>query len=338
MARKASVWLRAGTTWYYATIGGKQTRLSQDRKEAERLLHELLGKKKPVDDQPEPPSVLGPSFKKLADEYLKATRGDKIDRVFQCQVKTLQAFSDHVKRIRAAELKPHMVGAWLRTKPTWGTSTQSNQRKTIKACLNWAVREGYLAENPLKRMVGGDTVRRDLILTEDQKKRIAEVVTPDFRDFLRAIELTGCRPFSEMANLEAGMVDFAAGTATIQQHKNRKKSGKPRIIFLVPELLEMLRGRAARYPTGPLFRSRRGAKWSAVSGWKWMDAIKKRTGITAYPYAWRHGYITDALIRGVPVEVVAELVGNTPQIIYRHYSHVGKDRAAMRAAAVKAVG
>lgn len=138
--------------------------------------------------------------------------------------------------------------------------------------------------------------------------------------------------------VEAKDVDFVAGTITLQQHKNRKKTGKPRTIFVVPELLEMLRIRAAKHPEGFLFRSRRGNRWYNGSSMKWFKEIEKALGIKAWAYAWRTTYITTALIRGVPVEVVAELVGNTPQVIYRHYSHVGKDQTAMKAAALKAAG
>ena len=64
----------------------------------------------------------------------------------------------------------------------------------------------------------------------------------------------------------------------------------------------------------------------------------RRAKISYVPiYAWRHSWITDALIKGIPVEVVAELVGNSPQIIYENYAHVFKRHDALREAALKAV-
>ncbi len=336
MPRQAGIWLRKGTPWYYTTLRGEQIRLSQDKAEAERLFHELMAKK--PDEQPEPPAVFGITFRKLADEYLKATQGDKVERAFEQQVSCLKLFCDFLKKkIPAADLKPHMVSAWLRTKTTWGQSTQAVKRKTIKAVLNWGVREGHLEENPLKKMAGGESLRRDRVLTDDEKKKISEFVSPDFADFLHAIELTGARPFSEMAQVTAAEVDFDAGTITLQRHKNRKKTGKPRVIFLVPELAKLLRQRAGRYPGGFLFRSRRGKPWYNGSSMKWFKEVETNLGIKAHAYAYRHTYITAALIRGVPVEVLAELVGNTPQVLHRHYAHVAKDKTALKAAALKAV-
>jgi site-specific recombinase XerD len=71
---------------------------------------------------------------------------------------------------------------------------------------------------------------------------------------------------------------------------------------------------------------------------KWFKEVETHLGIKAHAYALRHTYITNALIRGVPVEVLAELVGNTPQVLHRHYAHVAKDTTALKAAALKAVG
>jgi integrase len=341
MPRRPGIWLRKGTAWWYSTINGEKVRLSEDKKEAERLFHELLSKKAEA-DAPEPAAIFGPTFKKLADDYLKATQEEKSDRVFEQQTRCLQLFSNYLpKKTLAKDLKPHMVAAWLKSKPTWGTSTKAGKRKTIKAVLNWAVKQGYLEENPLKKMPGGEALKRDRILSEEEKKKIHAFILPrsaEFADFLRALELTGARPFSEMAQVTAADIDFTAGTITLQRHKNRKKTGKPRVIFLVPELKKMLEARVLQYPEGALFRSRRGKTWYTGSSRKWFALIEEKLGFEAHAYAYRHTFITDALIRGVPVEVLAALVGNTPAVLHRNYAHVGKNQDALKAAALKAIG
>lgn len=341
MARRAGIWFRKGTNCYYTTINGNKVRLSPDEKEAKRLFHELMAKQaETVEAQPEPVSALGKSFRKLADMYLVATKDQKIERVFLQQTDCLKAFCNHLKKkLPAKDLKPHHVRTWLDTKE-WSAATKANKRKTIKAVLNWAVAEGYLDESPLKKMASGEGDARDRVLTADEKKRINEFVrgrSQDFADFLRAVELTGARPFSEMGAVTAKDVDFQEGTITLQRHKNRRKTGKPRTIYVVPEVMEILKARAERYPEGPLFRSRRGKTWYTGSSRKWFALIEEKLGIKAHAYLYRHSMITEALIRGVPVEVVAELVGNTVSVLHRHYSHVGKDQTALKAAALKAV-
>lgn len=192
MPRPAAIWQRKQTGWYYVTLNGQQTKLSKDKKEAERLFHELMAKKPSEEETAEPPTALGISFRKLADVYLVATKDEKVEQAFQGQVTCLKSFCDFLKkRVAAASLQPHMVRSWLRTKPTWGKSTQVMKRKTIKAVLNWGVREGHLKENPLKSMVGGNAERRDRVMQPTEVERIYAFVSADFRDFLRAVELTG---------------------------------------------------------------------------------------------------------------------------------------------------
>lgn len=331
--RPAKIWLRQQTGWYCVTYQGKITKLSKDKAEAERMFHELMAKK--VD---EPPPAFGPSFRKLADEFLIHTKGQKGEHTFNHQVKVLKEFCGHVKALRAGELKGHMVLAWLAKKPTWNDSTKTNAKKILKAVCNWGVKNGYLDEHPLKKLPSGKTRRRERVITPEEWQKIREFVSPAFADFLCVVSQTGARPYSEVAKLRARHINWQDNTATLAEHKNAAKTGKPRVLYFTDESMAILKRLAEEYPVGPLFRTTRHSEWSRVSAWKWFHEIEKRLGIKAHCYALRHTRITEAIIKGVPVEVVAELVGNTPQVIHAHYAHVGKDKAALLAAAKKAAG
>ncbi len=333
MSRPASIWLRQQTGYYYVTFRGEKVRLSKDKKEAERLFHELMARK-PEEAAP----ALGVSFRKLADEYLIHTQGTKGEHTFNHQVKVLGEFCQHIKGARAVELKGHMVLAWLAKKPTWNDSTKSLARKVLKAVCNWGVKNGYLDDHPLKKLPSGKAKRRERILTPVEWQKIREFVSPAFADFLSVVSQTGARPYSEVAKLRAKHINWQDNTATLTDHKNAAKTGKPRVLYFTDESLAILKRLAGEYPAGPLFRTTRHSEWSRVSAWKWFHEIEKRLGIKAHCYALRHTRITEAIINGVPVEVVAELVGNTPQVIHAHYAHVAKNKAALLAAAKKAAG
>jgi integrase len=331
MPRPAKIWLRKQTGWYCVTHRGVVTKLAKNKKEAERLFHELMAKPE------EPAPVFGPSFKKLADEFLIHTQHQKSEEVFAQQTKAIQDFCNHVKGKRAAELKGHMVLAWLDAHKTWNDSTRTWAKKVIKAVCNWGVKQGYLEDHPLKKLPSGSTRRRDRVLTPDEMKRILEFVSPAFADFLVVVGETGARPYSEIARLEAKHIDLAGSTATLAEHKNAKKTGKPRVIYFPDSSLTIVRRLMAEYPVGPLFRTARHSRWSRVSAWKWFHEIETKLGIKAHCYALRTTRITEALINGVSVEVMAELAGNTPAVLHRHYAHVATNRAALLAAAKKAV-
>ena len=134
------------------------------------------------------------------------------------------------------------------------------------------------------------------------------------------------------------MIDFAAGTITFAKHKNAKK-GKRRVIYMTDGLASVLKRLATERPEGPLFRTRTGRPWGKGTVLKWMRKVETALGIPRLnPYAWRHTFITESLIKGIGAEVVAELVGNSPATIHRYYCHVGQKTDALREAARRAVG
>jgi integrase len=60
--------------------------------------------------------------------------------------------------------------------------------------------------------------------------------------------------------------------------------------------------------------------------------VRKKLGIRgAIPYAYRHGFATDALAHGVPDAQVAELLGHSgTAMLHRHYAHLGARAKALR--------
>ncbi len=221
-------------------FNGKQVKLP-DKAEAERAMHALLAQ-----ETPEPEAVTSlPAFRKLADLFIDQSlrvnkpTTSKMHRLF------LQSFRDRIGRKRVSDLKVHHVSEWIAAKTTWGSSTACSARGTVLACLNWAVEQGYIPGHPLGRLKRGSHKRRERVFTVEEMGRIKAHGTPDFADFIVALELTGARPFSELATVTAAMVDWQEGTIRFGQHKNEKK-GKSRTIYLVPDLLALLRRLAAR--------------------------------------------------------------------------------------------
>ena len=79
----------------------------------------------------------------------------------------------------------------------------------------------------------------------------------------------------------------------------------------------------------PVFRTSKGEFPSAGSWRKAFLVGMNGIGISPKvqqerdltPNTWRHTYITEAVIRGEPLEHIAERVGNTPEIIRKNYLH-----------------
>lgn len=333
MPRPNKVWKRKGTDWYYAKVGGKKVRLATDRAEAERLMHRLLAEEKPAEAVN---AAVFPTFRKLADDFLARSQRDNQPNTFKMHRIYLQSFVTRVKGKRVNDLKVRDVADWIAS-TGWGESTACSGRGTVLAVLNAAVELGDIPHHPLKALKRGSHKRRERVFTTDELTRIKAFTNPFFADFLVGLELTGARPYSELAKVTAAMVDWDKKTITFAEHKNEKK-GKTRTIYLVPDMLTLLRRLAKQHPTGLLFRNTRAKIWASHDATRRLHYCTGKLGIPRGTiYAVRHKVISDGLEKGLNANVIAELVGNSPVTISRHYDHLSKRRAAMLEAAQRVV-
>jgi integrase len=330
--RKPSVWFREQDGWYYTTIRGEQVKLSKDAREAERAFHALLAQ-----EPNEEPKGFRPSFRKLADLYLSFTKQTKSPKTYEHQKHFLQAFCDHVKGRKVADLKPADVTAWLLKHPAWGHNTQVTARGILRACLNWSLDQGTISHNPLLRVKTGSPHRRERILTIDERRRVREAVKGrEFRNYLYFLEQTGTRPFSEAGQLTADMIDFAEGVITFVKHKNARK-GKTRTVYLTPALEEFLRPLCVTRPTGFLFRTNRGRAFTNHNTTQRVRRLEERLGLKRFALnSYRKSYITEALEKGLSSDIVAELCGNTAKTIAKYYNLLSEKKEALKQAARKA--
>jgi integrase len=331
--RHSELWLRTQTGYWMTTIAGKQVKLSQDRAEARKMLYDLLAHR---DDQAQ---TIRPSFRKLADLYLCHCERTQAKTTFTNKKHYLNLFCKQIGRKAVADLRPHHVSAWVAANPHWNESTQSTVKGYLLSVVGWAVAEGLVPDHHLGTMSAGQFRRRERILTQVERQQIRQAVShnPDLADFLSALELTGARPFSEVAKITAAMIDWATMTIPFDKHKTMKK-GKKRTIYLTESLSALLKRKAERRPCGSLFVTRLGNPWSAPALCWHLRKLQKKLGIPKLiTYSWRHTFITDALAKGLSADLVAELVGNSPQTIARFYSHLESRRDVMRKAAQAAL-
>src|SRR5207253_3250410 len=109
--------------------------------------------------------------------------------------------AEHSRPSREGEMT--VKGTYKRKRVPWNESTACSNRSNLLACLNWAVQQGYIDNHPLGKVKRGAHKRRERIFTAEELEKIRGKVKPDFADFLLALELSGARPFSELATLTA---------------------------------------------------------------------------------------------------------------------------------------
>jgi integrase len=94
----------------------------------------------------------------------------------------------------------------------------------------------------------------------------------------------------------------------------------------------MMRERVKKFPTGPLFQTREGNPWGTLQLCHRFRVIRKEVGLPRLtPYTYRHTFATNWLKAGKwSIDMLAELLGNTPSIIRKHYSHLCADNQNIR--------
>jgi integrase len=203
----------------------------------------------------------------------------------------------------------------------------------VVACMNWAVGEQRIAKNPLKGIRRKKTKRRERIIPPEHMRLILDKGPRNVVRFLFVLSMTGMRPFSELARLTAAMIDWEGGTVTFEKHKNAKK-GKRRVVFFTPEALGLLKAQAEKHPEGFLFRTRFGNAWSRNSCRNELARACEELGIPKYgSYDFRRTYITQGLAKGLTANVMAQLCGNTPEVINRYYDSLHLKQDTLREAA-----
>jgi integrase len=337
--RKSKPWFWSKRRAWFVTIDGKRTSLGSDKVEAFRRFHELMAgierPKKGVVCVGKPPTL-----KALVDRYFVAFgRRAKPATCYstRCYLNPLlKAFGEKpVDRLTPAD-----VDAAVLAHGKWNQTTEHHARSRLVAVLRWAVKNRLIESNPLAGLWRPPALSRgaDIVPAEDATKKLLEAAPEYLRNVLLTLQQTGARP-CEVLTVTAADFDAAAGVWILKEHKTAHKTGRPRVIFLTPQVVELCKRLAEKYPTGPLFRRALGTPFpSAYYLPRLVRNLRRKLSLpeTVIPYAFRHGFATSAVAAGIPTAHVAELLGHTnTAMVERVYSHLGTKAAVLRAALEK---
>ncbi|HEV3146136.1 MAG TPA: tyrosine-type recombinase/integrase, partial [Gemmataceae bacterium] len=285
--------------WYaYVTIGSKRKQVKlakgKDREqEAYRAFCRLMA---------EDPVSVSTTVQMLCctvcDLFLQHSEKHHEPDTFRWYKSFLEDFCSTYPRLAVADLKPFHVNRWLDQHDGWGQGSRRHAIICVKRAFSWADDEGLISTSPIRKLKKPSAGRRERILTAAEKQEILAVIKDrQFREFVFAMQETGCRP-SEVARVTAADVDLELGVWILQKHKTRKKTNKPRVIYLTPAMVELTKRLMIEQPVGTLFRSHRknGVFTRNAIRIRFRQLRKKLPhlkGVVSYCY--RHTFCTDAL-------------------------------------------
>ena len=157
-----------------------------------------------------------------------------------------------------------------------------------------------------------------------------------FRKVLIFLWLTGCRP-SEAAKLEWKDIHFEKGVIILQEHKTLRmqKTPRPRVIPLHPRVVRLLTHML--HEDERVFLTHRRTAWNKNTLAQRVKRAREIAGISddAKLYGTRHAFGTRAVLKGVPLKTLSELLGHTSIRMSEHYVHLAGQYAHLSAAMIQ---
>ncbi len=251
----------------------------------------------------------------------------------QSAVHYLNEFACHCGALPVAELKRGQVTSWIASHTSWRSpATRRNVIAIILAASNLAERE-YQVRNPLKGLKKPPPQPKLISFSVAHEQAIYTATDEPYRDFLFAAIHTGLRPFCELAKLTAEHVEEVPRGMLWRVYSTKTK--KTRKIPVRPEVAELTRKRMLNAPKQsgvPLFANPQNRPWKKVTGIMQFMAIRRKLGWNTDParkrystYVCRHTFAHRMLSgfwsggAGCTIEVLAELMGDTPKVAFDHY-------------------
>lgn len=247
-------------------------------------------------------------------------------------------FCDVLGDAPADDIKAYHLTDFVENHSSWrSASTRRSRALYFKAAFEWAAKQERISRNPFAKVRYQEAERRPE-MPDPVFIYLASESNKPFERACRFLRMTWCR-LSELCRAQWEDVNLDAAVWTIVKHKSRKYQGKPKVVCLVPEavnLLRELRSLQDDPPTGTIFLNTRGRPWSKDSLGSYLRNFKRRHGLkeVATLHGLRHRGASAAIGNGASIKLVAEQLGHSSvTITERWYYHPSSQSfASIRAA------
>ena len=320
---------REARTCYFVQIGARQIRLDPDEDIAYRMYHELMARPPEKAIEVAPPIYVA----EVLDQFLDWCLKNKAPRTYAWYRENLQRLVSKLpKGMKIAELKPfHVTRAML---DHWGNNTKHDFIGAAKRAFNWAVDEELIDRSPIARMKKPAREAREMAVAPVEYAEVmAAIKGAEFRALIEVAWETGAR-VQELRKVEARYVRDSRIVFPPLESKGKKYH---RVVYLTARALAIVTGLAEKNPTGELFRNSEGNPWKKDAINSAFCRLQKKIGKKFHIGAFRKGYATEAMKKGVDLVGLAHLMGHRdPSMVSRVYAHVQQDPEYMAGLAEKA--
>jgi len=306
--------------WAEGTIEGRYLRRSLKTRSWERateLAREIEGGKKP-----ESKSI---SIEHARKVFISDCESRNLNRSTLGKYKRLSAslsrFAELGGHLYLTELTPEAVRAF---RAGWKLSprTASKQLERLRSFFLFCVENEWLQKNPAKSIKAPQVkVAPRLPFTEAEVQKILAKAKNDRElAFVLILRHSGLRIGDASLLKSAHLTDNRLYIYTT-------KAGTPVSILLPESLVSLLKKLPA--PGGYFFLRGESVAMHTTAD-LWRRTIKRMCKDAEvapdHPHRFRHTLAADLLMKGASVEDVAAILGNSPQVVIKHYSQWIKGR------------
>ena len=268
---------------------------------------------------------------------------------------------------------PFHLTSWLDSHPEWKSDwTKSHAVAIVQRPFNWAVRQRLIVSNPFRGVayrpgqprrpmtddefealvIAADPPRKSStkerypcgrkVCPSDKRRKSGPTPGQRFIEIVRFLRLTGART-CEASHLRWTEIDIENAVIVIKKHKTSRtqREPKPRVIPLMQELVDLLVAiRARKEPGEVVFLNHRGTPWNRSNLALRTRRAREKAGVPddAKLYGLRHAFGTRAIVNGVNLKTLAELMGHTTTRITENYVHLSGKKSHLADAMRQANG
>ena len=211
-------------------------------------------------------------------------------------------------------------------------TTVSKRLQHATSFLNKARKKRYIERNPFAEVksAAGNPKDRQFFVTREAIEKVLNICDLTWRMIITLARYGGLRCPSEVLSLKWENIDWESGRVVIESPKTEHHVGKDRrTIPLFPELQDVLEEAFEMAEPGAVYviEGRYREIANSPKGWKnanlrsQFKRLIKRAGLTEWPRLFQNLRASreTELAQEYPLHVVADWMGNTPQIALKHY-------------------
>lgn len=240
-----------------------------------------------------------------------------------------------------SHFKTHVISSFLhdmREKWLWSPKTFRNYRQHLLTFFNYAVENGHLKENPVRK-IGKPRLPKNLprCLSDEQIQALISHVhccrwfslLASFRNvaIVYMFLFTGIR-LSELLNLKVRDIDYESAKCFIEKGKGKKDRYVPLHPKLIPVLKVYQRKREECLPPSEYFFTsiRSEKRLTQKNLYAVFEKLSQKCGFKVTPHQLRHSFARSSIENGLGLYLLKEILGHSSVSTTEIYLSVATQR------------